>query len=102
MEKTFNSVQCVQAPSSSVPCERRGELKINMTGNKLLVQKHRARAIEEGLGRMQVTLGRGLIQQSRDLAPSAAVSALASRAGCPNSLPLASNLLCGEAEDSLN
>jgi hypothetical protein len=39
-----------------------------MTSNKLLVQKHRAKNAAEGLGRMEVTLGRGLITQARDLA----------------------------------
>ena len=29
------------------------------------VQKHRAKMLEEGLGRMEVTLGRGLIKQAR-------------------------------------
>ena len=36
--------------------------------NTARVQKHRAKNAEEGLGRMEVTLGRGLIAQARDLA----------------------------------
>lgn len=39
-----------------------------MASNKLLVQKHRAKTLEEGLARVEVTLCRGLITQARDLA----------------------------------
>ena len=39
-----------------------------MTSSNILVRKHRAKNAEEGLGRMEVTLGRGLIAQARDLA----------------------------------
>ena len=39
-----------------------------MPSSKFLVQKHLAKMHEEGLGRMEVTLGRGLIAQARDLA----------------------------------
>lgn len=37
-----------------------------MASNKLLVQKHRAKTLEEGLARVEVTLCRGLITQARD------------------------------------
>lgn len=39
-----------------------------MPSSKILVRKHRAKNAEEGLGRMEVTLGRGLITHARDLA----------------------------------
>jgi hypothetical protein len=39
-----------------------------MTKQAVLVQKHRANMAEEGNARMEVTLGRGLISQARDLA----------------------------------
>lgn len=38
------------------------------TQNNASVKKHRAKNSAEGLARMEVTLGRGLIKQARDLA----------------------------------
>ena len=38
------------------------------TCKKIRVQKHRAKMVEEGLARMEVTLGRGLTTQARALA----------------------------------
>ena len=40
----------------------------SMTGNKLLVQRHRAKMAEEGCARMEVTLSRRFIKQAREFA----------------------------------